>query len=592
MKLHLFRMNIRKKIQLGFVIIIGLCVLLTLSFAYLELSRVVNTNVKTYSQQVADKTMQNIEYYLQDVNELARNMILDEQIVGLLGDMPRSGTNPDAQRRLDAVVKKYQYLQSYITDISILDERNKTFLNFDYDYKNTPFAEQWYIEYANFPSERYFTGLHPSIIRGSNVRSIDGFTYMARIYDLADPTQYLGTLAIELDAIIFMQAVRQSNSGEGTEWSSVIFNENGHVMLQPEQGVDETLEQSLQWQKSPEQAQAEITINGVPMAAVYSQSDKFGWSMMSYTSKSGLTQPLTGVRWFILTLGAICFIVALVLAFVISRSITGPIKALMRNIQQIEKGNFDVELTIRSGDELEKLGNLLNRMSGNIKQLIERNRVEERLKRKAELTALQAQINPHFLYNTLESINWLAVRKKELAISEVLTNLGKFFRISLSRGASFISLRQELEHVKYYIEIQKFRYPHKFDADIRLESDIGECFLPKLLLQPLVENSLMHGLSERERDGRIEFYARRSEEALLIDIRDNGVGMDEERLKDIKGKLAGRLQTTDNRIYGLINVQERIKLAFGEAYGLSIDCDERGTEVRLMLPLLPEPPEE
>lgn len=592
MKLHLFRMKIRKKIQLGFVIIIGLCVLLTLSFAYLELSRVVNTNVKTYSQQVADKTMQNIEYYLQDVNELARNMILDEQIVGLLGDMPRSGTNPDAQRRLDAVVKKYQYLQSYITDISILDERNKTFLNFDYDYKNTPFAEQWYIEYANFPSERYFTGLHPSIIRGSNVRSIDGFTYMARIYDLADPTQYLGTLAIELDANIFMQAVRQSNSGEGTEWSSVIFNENGHVMLQPEQGVDETLEQSLQWQKSPEQAQAEITINGVPMAAVYSQSDKFGWSMMSYTSKSGLTQPLTGVRWFILTLGAICFIVALVLAFVISRSITGPIKALMRNIQQIEKGNFDVELTIRSGDELEKLGNLLNRMSGNIKQLIERNRVEERLKRKAELTALQAQINPHFLYNTLESINWLAVRKKELAISEVLTNLGKFFRISLSRGASFISLRQELEHVKYYIEIQKFRYPHKFDADIRLESDIGECFLPKLLLQPLVENSLMHGLSERERDGRIEFYARRSEEALLIDIRDNGVGMDEERLKDIKGKLAGRLQTTDNRIYGLINVQERIKLAFGEAYGLSIDCDERGTEVRLMLPLLPEPPEE
>ena len=592
MKLHPFRMNIRKKIQLGFVVVIGLCVVLTLSFAYLELSRVVNANVATYSQQVADKTMQNIEYYLQDVNELARNMILDEQIVGLLGDMPRSGTNPDAQRGLDAVVKKYQYLQSYITDISILDERNETFLNFDYDYKNAPFAEQWYLEYANFPSERYFTGLHPSIIRGSNLRSIDGFTYLARIYDLADPTRYLGTLAIELDAGVITQAVRQSNGGEETEWSTVVFNENGHVMFRPEQDSGGALEQSPPWQKSPEQAQAEIRINGVPMAAVYSQSDKFGWSMTSYTEKSGLTRPLTGVRWFILTLGAICFIVALVLAFVISRSITGPIKALMRNIQQIEKGNFDAELTVRSGDELEKLGNLLNRMSGNIKQLIERNRVEERLKRKAELTALQAQINPHFLYNTLESINWLAVRKKELAISEVLTNLGKFFRISLSRGAAFISLRQELEHVKYYVEIQKFRYPHKFDADIRMEANAGECFLPKLLLQPLVENALMHGLSERERDGRIELYARRSEGALLVDIRDNGAGMDEERLHDIQEKLAGRLRSTANRSYGLINVQERIKLAFGEAYGLSIDSDGRGTEVRLTLPLLAEPPEE
>jgi two-component system sensor histidine kinase YesM len=262
---------------------------------------------------------------------------------------------------------------------------------------------------------------------------------------------------------------------------------------------------------------------------------------------------------------------------------------LMKAIKEIERGNFDIKSNLKTGDEIKELHDVIHSMAFNIKELLVRNKEEEQAKRKAELTALQAQINPHFLYNTLESLNWYAVRKKEIEISEVITNLGKFFRISLSKGSKFITIEQEIEHAKSYLSIQKFR-KNRFESSIRTDGIRMEQFTPKLILQPILENALIHGLRNKESPGRIDIRVEQEKDAVIFIVSDDGVGIGADKLAELRSALGGK-KSDGTGSYGLKNVNERISLYFGSSYGIHLSSPEiGGTEVRIRIPILMEPP--
>ena len=212
-----------------------------------------------------------------------------------------------------------------------------------------------------------------------------------------------------------------------------------------------------------------------------------------------------------------------------------------------------------------------------------RDREQVRL-RKAEFELLQSQINPHFLYNTLDAIIWLAEAGEQKKVVSMVGNLSEFFRTSLNQGKDIISIREELQHVRSYLEIQQVRYQDILKYEIQVPKEINKYMIPKITIQPLVENALYHGIKNKRGPGRITVGAKREEEYFVIFIEDNGIGINKERLEQVRNKILYKT-SAENDIYGLYNVNERIRLNFGEKYGISIESiyGEK-TTVSIILP--------
>ena len=230
------------------------------------------------------------------------------------------------------------------------------------------------------------------------------------------------------------------------------------------------------------------------------------------------------------------------------------------------------------------LSDSLNAMIDKINELLDQVTTEQIRLRKAEFELLQAQINPHFLYNTLDTIVWLAEAGDQKRVVSMVGNLSDFFRTSLNQGKDIISIREELAHVRSYLEIQQVRYQDILRYEITVPEDLYEYKIPKITIQPLVENALYHGIKNKRGQGTITVSGKRNENGFVLYVRDNGIGMTQERLKEVRAGIQ-KLSYTGKEIYGLYNVNERIRLNFGETYGISIESTYgEGTCVSISLP--------
>lgn len=296
-------------------------------------------------------------------------------------------------------------------------------------------------------------------------------------------------------------------------------------------------------------------------------------------------------RWAIGGLGVIvaAILFSIVAAWRISKSIYVPIKKLHDVTTTIARHDLETLVTTDNADEITELGLSFNIMVGKIKELLDAKIEEHENLKKAELRALQAQINPHFLYNTLDAIIWMAEAKRVDQVVELVRVLSRFFRITLSKGKDWITVREEIEHVESYLAIQKMRYRDILDYRIDVPDNLRDGQMLKLTLQPLVENALYHGIKNKRSGGTIVVRGRRLEGDLLqLQIEDNGIGMTQERLAQIRALLeadAGDALAGESG-YGINNVNQRIKLYYGQADGLAIDSEYmHGTRVSLVIPL-------
>ena len=308
-----------------------------------------------------------------------------------------------------------------------------------------------------------------------------------------------------------------------------------------------------------------------------------GWtlvSMVPYKSVMAETMAISGVMILAVV---ITLIVTLLLLNRILTGVVKPLKKLEKYMVQVNPDNMDQRMEILTDDEIGHLSMKFNQMMDRIRNLKEQVIEEQEDKRKYELQALQAQINPHFLYNTLDSIIWMA-ETNDSNIVAMTEALAKLFRISLNKGNEEISLERELEHVKNYLIIQSMRYADKFTYEISAEPGVERCRTIKLILQPIVENCIYHGIKKKRGTGKITIRAYRREQNLIIEVSDDGCGMPEEICRKILSDEIESENISGSGI-GVKNVNERIQLRFGKKYGLSYSSEEGvGTTVTYVLP--------
>ena len=274
----------------------------------------------------------------------------------------------------------------------------------------------------------------------------------------------------------------------------------------------------------------------------------------------------------------------------LSEWITAPMKKLDQAVRELERGKAQVDFDVEGPYEVEHLSRSIQTMVSTMRHLMDDIVQQEEEKRRSELDVLQSQINPHFLYNTLDSVVWMTENGRTEDAVVMLTALARFFRISLSRGSNIIPIADELEHARHYLTIQKMRYKNKFSAEITAEDGVESLYTIKLIIQPILENAIYHGMAYADGDGEIRIHAYRAGGDVLIEVSDNGPGMPEEMVERLlKPNVPAAATGAKGSGIGFRNVHQRIQLTFGPDYGLSIDSEpDSGTAVTIRLPALDE----
>lgn len=277
-----------------------------------------------------------------------------------------------------------------------------------------------------------------------------------------------------------------------------------------------------------------------------------------------------------ISITSVLLVIILIGSFTISRKImeeiTRPIRHLCHAAERAGSGDFETRAHEEKIDEIAVLNESFNRMVEEIGKLVEDIRVEELNLRAAELRLLQEQINPHFLYNTLDNIIWLAESKETEQVVSMVSALSDFFRTTLSKGKDYISVKDEEAHINSYLQIQQFRYRDILDYEIDMDEEVYDCEILKLTLQPLVENALYHGIKGKRGLGHIQVKGYIQNGLLVFQIRDDGIGMTQERLSEVRKIITGEVENTKEKGgFGLFNVNERIRLNYGREYGLRIE---------------------
>ncbi|MGG6313922.1 cache domain-containing sensor histidine kinase [Paenibacillus macerans] len=322
-------------------------------------------------------------------------------------------------------------------------------------------------------------------------------------------------------------------------------------------------------------------LDGKPYRIGMERSDYNGWYYFSLIPQSDALQESGSLkRFFIVTLCVFALLFVL-LAFLTTHYITKPIRQMAVAMKRIQKDNFGYRLQAQSEDEIGLLQSSFNSMSSRINDLIQEVKVISEQEKEAEVKALQAQINPHFVYNTLDAMNWIAIEKEQPEISGMITSLSDIMRYAIRPGGPLVTIEEELRWARNYAYLQEMRFEERFEVSFNVDSSIYGYKVPRLLLQPYLENSILHGMEEMETGGRIEVSMRMQEggRAIVITIRDNGSGIPEERLQMIRDRMVHGI--------GMYNLNDRLKLEYGPEFGVQVCSVYReGTTITIVIPAI------
>lgn len=372
----------------------------------------------------------------------------------------------------------------------------------------------------------------------------------------------------------------------GNEGYIYLIDGNGEIIYHPRaQLIDSGLEHENNWAVSEyRDGIYQETFHGEERVITVKSVGYTGWKLIGVAPRQTVSLNSLKTQLLVVFVAAfILFLMSLVNSYISSR-ITTPIRKLELSVNEIEKGNLNAKVDAEGSYEIRHLGQSVQNMAKQIQVLMADIVSEHEKKRKQEFDTLQSQINPHFLYNTLDIIVWMIENEKPDQAVKAVTALARFFRISLSRGKSIITVKDELEHVRNYLMIQHMRFKNRFSYTIEAEDEVLELASLKLMLQPLVENAIYHGMEFMDGDGEIFISAWKEGEDLYLKVSDNGLGMTEEQVARLFSDTPHTGSSRGSGI-GVKNVNERIRLYFGSEYGLSIESEpDEGTVVTIHLP--------
>ena len=397
----------------------------------------------------------------------------------------------------------------------------------------------------------------------------------------------LGVLLVDMNYSSIEQLLDKANSDTSGEYL-YLMAPDGEIIYHPKQNLIHMglYQENNSMTAGYEDTTTEENFQGENRLVTVKTISYTGWKLVSVVPMKSFSMGMSGMRNLVVLLVALTVFAAVILNQMVSARISKPLRRLNDSVKEWEAGNMEPDIYIGGSMEVEHLGKTLRSTVAQIRQLMDDIVVEQEEKRKSELDALQSQINPHFLYNTLDSIVWMITGERYDDAVFMITQLASLFRISLSRGKTVIRIEDEVKHAQNYMNIQKIRYKNSFEVDFQIDPEILDGCTVKLVLQPLLENAIYYGMEFMDGEGEIHVRGYRKENDVYLEVEDNGLGMPEEEAAELlNGKERPHKHGSG---VGLVNVHSRLKLRFGDQYGLIIkSCPDEGMLVQIHIPYTP-----
>lgn len=547
-----------------------------------------------YQNSIADRSLANT---VEIQNQVLRSLDLIFRSVSdnmeILGNNPavQSYLTVDEERNPAQRVEKegevrdifLEYSRTYQDYLNIVavSEKGRYLSNDSYRLQKTPLSrEQWYQDAIRADGALV---LNTNVV-GRNLKSwknysMENFISVSQMVKDRETGEPAGVLLVDLDIRTIRELIEEITMGQ--TGFGYIQNSQGKVIYAPQNKIVYRMDPGWFGSKN---GQLQCKINGQEYRVLYSSSDYTDLTVVGVFDWDKTIAGAVQVMRASVFIAVITAVFAALCSVIFSASFTKPLARLSRLMQKVQTGNLTVRFDNHYKGEIGQLGDAFNSMIDKINELLNLVYEEQKKKRKAELQILHEQIKPHFLYNTLDTIQWMAKKYHAGDIVEIVLALSGFFRISLSQGKEYITLEQEADMVKSYLSIQKFRYEDLFDYYMDFDKSIMKCRVLKLSLQPLVENALYHGIKESDMEKGtiwIRGYAEGSDDMVLV-VEDNGAGMTEERLAQLNQWLSSGEREKEVHAYGTLNVNDRIKIACGEEYGLTFRRREGGGTIAVL----------
>jgi len=326
----------------------------------------------------------------------------------------------------------------------------------------------------------------------------------------------------------------------------------------------------------------DAVIDSINTSVLYYTIDDVGWHVIQTVPTKDFKAQTATANMIIFVAIAFCILFGILFSIIQTRTIIQPLRIMSREMGKVREGNFNIDLKVISKDEIGSLGTLFIDMVGKIKELIDTVYKSEIKEKESRLKVLEAQINPHFLYNTLDSIHWLAVKNRDYDVSEQIEALSDIFKHVLNKGRQITTIGEEIEYLESYLVIQRSRFGSRMDIGIEVENGLLRYQTLNLILQPLVENAINHGLECKSGNGSINIKILKVDEKIKYIVSDNGVGTDEKRIARMLSS-----NKESHNVFALKNINDRIQLMYGKEYGLRLYSEEGiGTRVEVYIPAL------
>jgi two-component system, sensor histidine kinase YesM len=411
---------------------------------------------------------------------------------------------------------------------------------------------------------------------------INVFSVGRRILNF-DEGAYTGYILIDCNIAVFERILTGINIGKFGY--VLIVGKDGNLLYNSSKDHNDSMVKGvLSKLKGRKDVNTIENISSNKEIIVSSTSEYSGWTAIGILPYKEVVQRVEGIRIIFFSLAVISFILVLGCSILISNGVARPMKNLQNAMKAVESGNTAIRVSINSYNEIGELSQSFNQLVQKINILLASIKSIEIKKREAELEALKSQINPHFLYNTLESIRMMAVIDDKMEIASAAEALANLFRYNIKHKKDIVNVKDELQHAKNYIHLQKIRYEDKFDFCLDIDDEVLSYKTLKFTLQPIIENAIYHGIEKKKGKGIIKISAHKIGGNLVFEIRDDGVGIPQDKLMEFKEYLKG-YGGDDTKSIGLKNVNERVMLYFGRNYGLFIESTYgEGTSVRLVIP--------
>lgn len=447
-----------------------------------------------------------------------------------------------------------------------------------------PRASDWFYKAVSIKENLHFSTPHVQNIFINTDNKYRWVVSLSRAVELTNNKKTTsGVLLVDMNFSGIEQICKNANIGKSGY--VYLIDRDGEIIYHPRQQLiySDLIQENNKIAANYDDGNHIETFQGEERLATVKTVGYTGWKIVGITPMKDITSDYSQISTFAVFIISFGIFILVFLNMFVSSRIANPIRALEKSVKKLENGMKDVDISISGSYEIKHLGKAIKSMVNQMHTLMDNIISEQESKRKSELNALQAQINPHFLYNTLDSIIWMIENENYDGAIIMVTALARLFRISLSKGKNIITVRDEIEHARNYLTIQNIRYKNKFTYNIEADEKTFNYASMKLIIQPLIENAIYHGMEFMSGDGEILVKAYVKENELFIDVIDNGLGMPQEVADNLLiGKNKSEKKSSG---IGLKNVNERIQLYFGKDYGLEVYSEpDEGTTIRIHMP--------